>query len=124
MEFEYTGLFLGAPFIALMGLTDNLWLCYLGLTGFGLCRGIYDSNLFAALFDVIEPRYRSSAVGTMLAVCFTFSALAPVVLGWAKSRIGLSAAIAGLSVVYLVSAVIVLVATKTSFAKDCCLENT
>ena len=54
IEFECAGLLLGAPFIALMGLTDNFWLCCLGLAGFGFCRGIYDSNLFAALFDVIE----------------------------------------------------------------------
>jgi MFS family permease len=118
MEFEYVGLFCGAPFIALMALTDNLWLCYLGLAGFGLCRGIYDSNLFAVLFDVIEPRYRASAVGTMLAMSFVFSAFAPVVLGWAKSTVGLTAGMASLSVVYLASGLVILIATKTSFARD------
>jgi MFS family permease len=118
MEFEYVGLFLGAPFIALMGLTDHLWLCYLGLAGFGLCRGIYDSNLFAVLFDVIEPRYRSSAVGAMLAICFAVSAFGPLTLGWAKATIGLSAGLALLSIVYVVSGAIILVAAKTSFARD------
>jgi MFS family permease len=118
MEFEYAGLFLGAPFIALMGLTDNLWLCYLGLTGFGLCRGIYDSNLFAALFDVIEPRYRASATGTMLAAAFAVSGFAPVVLGWAKSTIGLTAAFGLMSLVYVASGVVILLATKFTFPGD------
>jgi MFS family permease len=118
IEFEYAGLFLGAPFIALMGLADNLHLCYVGLAGFGLCRGIYDSNLFAALFDVIEPRYRASATGTMLAASFALSGFAPLVLGWAKSTIGLTAAFGCLSLVYLASAGLVLAATKLTFPRD------
>ncbi|MBD3267068.1 MFS transporter, partial [bacterium] len=63
METECLGLLLGAPFIYLMGATDNILLCYVAMAAFGLFRGIYDSNLFAALFDVIEPRVRASAVG-------------------------------------------------------------
>jgi MFS family permease len=51
-------------------------------------RGVYDSNLYAVLFDVIEPRYRSSAVGLMLSFVFFVSAFAPVALGWAKTTIG------------------------------------
>lgn len=122
MECEFAGLLLGAPFIALMALTDNMILCYVGLAGFGLCRGIYDSNLFAALFDVIEPRYRASAVGGMLAVCFAISSLGPTTLGWAKSTIGLTPGLAALSLVFLLSAGIVLVATKKWFARDRCEE--
>lgn len=120
MEVEYLALFLGAPFIALMGLTDNQWLCFLGLAGFGLCRGIYDSNLFAVLFDVIEPRYRASAVGTMLAVAFLVSGFAPLVLGYAKETIGLTYAIALLSLAYVAAGAILLVAAKTSFPRDYC----
>jgi len=118
MEFEYAGLFLGAPFIALMGLTNDLHLCYVGLAGFGLCRGIYDSNLFAALFDVIEPRYRATATGTMLAAAFAVSGFAPVVLGWAKSTIGLTAAFGLMSLVYVASGVVILLATKFTFPGD------
>ena len=118
LEAEYIGLFLGAPFICLMGLTDNLLLCYVGLAGFGLFRGIYDSNLYAALFDVIEPRFRASAVGIMLAVVFFVSAFAPVALGWAKSTIGLTAGLASLSLAYFVAGLIILLAQKTTFARD------
>ncbi|MCX6909002.1 MAG: MFS transporter [Verrucomicrobia bacterium] len=118
LEVEYIGLFLGAPFICLMGLTDNLLLCYVGLAGFGLFRGIYDSNLYAALFDVIEPRFRASAVGIMLAVVFFVSAFAPVALGWAKSTIGLTAGLASLSLAYIVGGSIILLALKTTFRRD------
>ncbi|MFA7006400.1 MAG: MFS transporter, partial [Verrucomicrobiia bacterium] len=118
LEVEYVGLFLGAPFICLMGLTDNLLLCYVGLAGFGLFRGIYDSNLYAALFDVIEPRFRASAVGIMLAVVFFVSAFAPVALGWAKSTIGLTAGLASLSLAYFIAGLIILLALKTTFRRD------
>ncbi len=118
LEVEYIGLFLGAPFICLMGLTNNLLLCYIGLAGFGLFRGIYDSNLYAALFDVIEPRFRSSAVGIMLAVVFFVSAFAPVALGWAKSTIGLTAGLAALSLAYFIAGLVILLAVKTTFRRD------
>lgn len=118
MEFEIAGLVLGAPFLALMGLTDQYWLCCVGLAGFGFCRGIYDSNLFAVLFDVIEPRYRGSAVGAMLAMAFVGAGFAPVALGWAKSTIGLTYGIALLSLAFLASATILWVALVRWFDRD------
>lgn len=118
IEVELIGLFFGAPFIFLMGITGNFWICCLGLAGFGLFRGIYDSNLYATLFDVIEPRFRSSAVGLMLAVVFFVSAFAPVVLGWAKTTIGLSYALAALSLAYVVGALVLFTARKLTFKRD------
>jgi len=118
MECQFWGLLWCAPCFVVMGLADQLWLCYAGLAGFGLCRGIYDSNLFAALFDVIEPRYRSSAVGLMLALSFALAGLGPLTLGWAKSRIGLPAGMALLSLALLLSAAIIALAIKTTLARD------
>ena len=31
--------------------------------GFGFATGVYDSNLYASLLDVVSPRYRAAAVG-------------------------------------------------------------
>jgi len=118
IEVEMFGLFFGAPFIYFMGSTGSFWTCCLCLAGFGLFRGVYDSNLYAALFDVIEPRYRSSAVGLMLAVVFFFSAFAPVVLGWAKVKIGLSAALSMLSLAYVIGGLILLFARNRTFMRD------
>jgi len=118
IETEFIGLFLGAPFIFFMGATDSLWLCCASLAGFGLFRGIYDSNLYATLFDVIEPRYRSSAVGIMLCFVFFVSAFAPYVLGWAKMSIGLSTALSALSLSYVIGGAILLAAWKFTFRKD------
>jgi hypothetical protein len=35
------------------------------LTAWGLCKGLYDANIFAALFDMVGPRYRGTAAGLM-----------------------------------------------------------
>ena len=57
---------------------------------FGFFRGIYDSNLYAALFDVIAPDLRASSVGVMTAFAFIVGALAPLLLGYLKTDYGLS----------------------------------
>ena len=120
---EYTGLLLGAPFIFLMGFSENLILCYTGLAIFGFFRGVYDSNLFAALFDVIEPKYRASSVGVMLAFAFIVGSLAPVLLGWVKSLYGLSFGISFLSLFYIIGGVMIFIASKYFFEKDFIVED-
>lgn len=118
IEVEYAALLLGAPFLVLMGLSGQFAVCVIGMCGFGLCRGLYDSNLFAVLFDVIEPRYRSSAVGAMLAIAFLAAGFAPWLLGIAKETIGLSHAFALLSLPFLASGAVLLVAAKFLFLSD------
>ena len=118
METEYFALLLASPFIFLTGMTDTLWIAYVGLAGFGFFRGGYDSNLFAALFDVIEPKYRSTATGIMLSVAFIIGSLSPVILGWIKEAVDLGVGIALLGFVYSLSAIIIIIATKSSFQKD------
>lgn len=119
MEFEWVSLLLAAPFIFLMGQASTLFVCCLALGLFGFFRGVYDSNLWTALFDVIAPPYRASATGLMLAWAFLVGAFAPVLMGWAKGVFGLSAAVSALGLVYLASALVVLTAQRTRFKRDC-----
>jgi sugar phosphate permease len=118
MWFQFGGLFFGFPFIVWMGATESLVLCYVALAGFGLFRGVYDSNLFAALFDVIEPKYRSSGTGLMLSFAFIVGAISPIALGWVKATFTLSQGISALGLVYLISSILILAALKFSFKKD------
>jgi len=118
MQTEVLGLLLGAPFILLMGRADQLWACYLGMAGFGLARGIYDSNLFAAQFDVIPPRLRSSSVGLMLAFGFIVGGVGPYLLGWVKQHYDLARGISLLSLAYLLAGLIMLAGLKLFFARD------
>ena len=85
MQANFFGLLLGAPFIWWLGHSGTTASCYAALALFGLFRGLYDSNLFASLYDVVEPRLRASATGLMLAFAFIVGSAAPTALGWMKT---------------------------------------
>ena len=118
LETELVGLLLGAPFIFFRGYTSNLYVSYVMLALFGFFRGIYDSNLYAALFDVIAPDLRASSVGVMTAFAFIVGALAPLLLGYLKTDYGLSFGISFLSIFYLLGALAVFVAIKFFLLKE------
>ena len=123
LETELVGLLFGAPFIFWMGYTTHLYVGYAMLACFGFFRGIYDSNLYAALFDVIEPDLRASSVGIMTAFAFIVGALAPLVLGYLKTDFGLAIGIASLSVCYLFGASMIFIALKCFFGKEYCEDK-
>jgi len=118
METCGLGLLLGAPFLLMLGSAGNLMLTCVALAGFGFFRGIYDSNLMAAPYDVVPPKYRASATGLMLAFAFIIGSAAPVILGWMKSRMGLGVGLSSLGFVYLLSAALVFIALKFFFHRD------
>ena len=116
---EFIGLFFGAPFIWWMGASENLTLVCVALSGFGLFRGIYDSNLFAAMFDVIEPKYRATATGLMMSFAFIIGSFSPVVLAYAaESMNGYGPGLSSLWIVYTVSGILVLLAILCFYKRD------
>lgn len=112
------GLLLGAPFIFLMGISNTPYIVYICLALFGLFRGFYDSNIFAALYDVVEPKYRSTATGLMLMFAFITGATAPYILGVIKPALGLSWGLSALSIVYVFAALCIFIAVKFFYKKD------
>lgn len=118
MEMNILGLVLGAPFILWMARADSFNAVCWAMGLFGLFRGIYDSNQFASIFDVIAPRYRASAMGVMLSAAFIFGAVAPVVLGIVKDRFTMSAGLAALSVFFLIGAGLILLARTVFLERD------
>lgn len=118
MEMNLLGLSLGAPFIYWLGRASTAEYSFLALGLFGLFRGFYDSNLFASLYDVVDPRLRASATGLMLAFAFIAGSSAPTILGWVKGRAGLETGISSLSLAYLFAAVSILLALKCFRRRD------
>jgi len=112
------GLLGGAPFIYLMGAGATPLAVYFGMAGFGLFRGIYEANIYASLYDVIPPKVRASASGTMLMCAFFVGGAAPLALGMMKDRFGLAAGLSRLAFVFLVGAVALLVALRWTFHRD------
>ena len=82
MLIQATGLLLGSGFVVWVGLTDDVKTLLGAMTLFGLCKGFYDSNIFAGIYDVVHPRARGTAAGIMNTVGWTGGALGPVYAGW------------------------------------------
>jgi MFS family permease len=82
-------LMLCAPFIWLSANAESLAVVYLALGAFGFFRGVYDANLYAAMFDEVEDRLRSSVAGLIIACAYIFGALAPWLMGMLKAAYGL-----------------------------------
>jgi MFS family permease len=105
---QAAGLFCGAIFILMVGLTREVNTLLAVMALFGICKGFYDANIFAGLYDVIPPRARGTAAGIMNTVGWGGGALGPLAFGsFAKRGSGttvenMSEAIAFCSGFYLV----------------------
>jgi MFS family permease len=124
MLVQAVGLLAGAAFVVLVGKTADTTTLILAMTAFGVCKGFYDSGIFASIFDAIESRARGTAAGLMNTVGWGGGALGPVFVGWA-SKYGakptevenMSDAIAFGGIIYLGSAALV-VAAMFLFARQ------
>jgi len=115
---QCAGLLLGVPFIVGMGQAATAFGTFFCLAGFGFCRGLYEANLYTTLFEVIEPEYRSTAVGLSAMFAYLAAALVPFLLGYLKPTFGLANGLSSLALAYLSGAVCVYAALKWHFHKD------
>ena len=118
METNIVGLALAVPFIWWMAHASTLASCCVAMALFGVFRGVYDSNLFASLFDVIKPRYHASAGGIMLCCAFIFGSSSSTVLGWMKQAFSMQTGLASLAGFYLAGALVILVARLCFLKRD------
>ena len=115
---QATGLLLGAGFVWGIGHATTIPLVIFAMTAFGLCKGFYDSGIFASLYDNIEPRARGTAAGIMNTVGWGGGALGPLFIGWAsKNGTGteiqnMSNAIGLGAIAYVIAAVLLLTAAR------------
>ena len=124
MLVQALGLLAGAAFVVLVGRTADTPTLILAMTAFGVCKGFYDSGIFASVFDAVESRARGTAAGLMNTVGWGGGALGPVFVGWASKYGGkptevenMSDAIAFGGIIYLASAALV-VAAMLLFARQ------
>ena len=72
----------------LFGFTPSVRACWILLTGWGVVRGLFQSNNFPSLFDVVPPESRASAVGFVNVFAYVFGSLAPLTFGYLSHRWG------------------------------------
>jgi MFS family permease len=107
---QAVGVFGGAPFVALCGMTQSVAWLIVALSAWGLFKGLYDANIFASVFDVIRPEARGAAAGFMNTVGWLAGGgSAPLVIGIIAQRQSLSLAIALASLVYLAAGLLLLI---------------
>ena len=127
MTMQTVTMLLGAPAILFMGLAQSTFAVYTAMAVFGLFRGLYESNTHASLFDVIEPRYRGSAVGVMVMVAFLAGSISPWLMGYLREVLepgkGLSFAFAAYSLSYVIGGIAVFIGLVFFFKKDRVIEE-
>jgi MFS family permease len=113
------GLFLGIPFLFFTGWAASVPGVVLGMIGFGYCKGIYDANIFASLYDVVPVRQRGTAAGMMNSLGWLGGGFAPIAIALAANRYGMGASISGTAVVYCISGFLMLLVARhwTQFFK-------
>ena len=121
LELGIVGFVISIPFIVWMAMTQSFALCCVAMLGFGLFRGVYDSNFMASFFDVVNPRYHASGVGIMMCIAFLFGSLSSTVLPWiAKLMDGnMSYSMASLAVFYVLGALTIVLARVRFLKRDC-----
>jgi MFS family permease len=95
------GLLAGVPFLFVTGWTLSVPVLVLAMVGFGCFKGVYDANIWAALYDVVPLNRRATAVGAMNAIGWLGGGTAPVAMAAVSQRWGMSACLSATSVVYL-----------------------
>ena len=116
---QAVGVFGGAPFVVLCGLTGSVAWLIVALTAWGFFKGLYDANIFASLFEVIPAESRGSAAGWMNTVGWLGGGgSAPLVIGLVAQQRGLGTAIALASTVYVIAGLALVTAILFFVGKD------
>jgi MFS family permease len=117
---QAAGLLAGSVFVFMLGSTEVVRTLLICMTVFGLCKGLYDSNIFAALYDYIPLQARATAAGLMNTVGWGGGALGPLALGY-MGKYGpyptklenMSHGIAWCGGIYVLSAILLMFAVLT-----------
>jgi MFS family permease len=110
------GLLVGAPLIAWTGWTLNVPTLVAAMVGFGFCKGLYDANIWASLYDAVPAHRRATAQGLMNAIGWLGAASGPIAIGAASQFFDMGSCLSATAVIYMCCGV-VLVAGARAFLK-------
>lgn len=78
----------GVPLFAAFGFAPSAGVCFAMLIGWGIVRGLFQSNTFTSIFDVVPAESRASAVGFVNVFAYVIGSFAPVLFGYISHRWG------------------------------------
>jgi MFS family permease len=109
MAVQAVGMFAGAPFVAICGVTTSVTILIAALTAWGFFKGLYDANIFASAFDVVPAAARGRAAGFMNMIGWLAGGgSAPVVIGIIAQRSSLGTAMTLASLVYVAAGLLLI----------------
>ena len=117
-DVELFGILLCIPFILIMSRATGLGLMIVTILLFGMATGVYDSNLYAAMLEVIDPKYRAMATGIFGSGGCIFGALGPLVMGILSDALSIRTAFASLALFALAGAACIVIAKIFTVKKD------
>ena len=85
---QIAALLCGVPLFALFGFASSAGMMFAMLVGWGIVRGLFQSNTFTSLFDVVPAENRASAVGFLNVFAYVIGSFAPVAFGFISQRWG------------------------------------
>ena len=119
LEVNLIGLVLCAPAVfGLAHIAGSTVALAAVLIAYGFVHGLYDANFIVSFYEVIVPRYRTSAYGLYACGAFAIGSFAPVVLGALSRTFSFGGALSSLAVFYLAAAAVTLVARLGFLSKD------
>ena len=118
-------LFLGAPMLVWFGFAPNLISTWVAVAAYGVFRGFFEVNTHASLFDVVAPKYRSTAVGLLNMTAFFFGGLSGLLIGKLSETYGVRGFEIGFAFmggVYALAGALMLVSFFFTFKRDRVVE--
>ncbi|MDR3793475.1 MAG: MFS transporter [Terracidiphilus sp.] len=100
MKTQALGLLAGTPFLFLTGWSPTMIALIGAMIGLGFFKGMYESNIWASLYDVVRPECRATAVGLMNSLGWLGGGVAPLALAAASQRFGMSLCLSATACVY------------------------
>ena len=119
--FQSCALFLGAPALVFVAYAPTVAATWIAVALYGVFRGFFEVNTHASLFDVVAPRYRSTAVGLLNMLAFFFGGLSGILMGHLSRAHGVAGFERGFALmggVYAVAGCLMLCSLLFTFRRD------
>ncbi len=125
LKFQILALFIGAPTLVFFGFAPTITYTWVAVASYGVFRGLFEVNTHASLFDVVAPRYRSTAVGMLNMIAFFFGGLSGLLIGWLSKTYGtrgFEIGFAAMGGVYAIAGVCMLCSLLFTFNRNRVIE--
>jgi MFS family permease len=105
MRVQAVGLVAALPFLFFSGWATRAAFVLAAVAGFGLGKGIYESSLWASLYDVVPIERRGASVGLMNSLGWLGAGAAQLIVGIMSQRFNLATCLSATGIIYLAIAI-------------------